>query len=342
MRLVALIRSLRDRVARRGSPESETSSPHGVFPLKSFAPSDLATLQQAEAAQWQRLLDWDLSPATSTLADLIDRGRIDGRVLLEAGRPRGYCLFSAEGTKGVIGSFFLDPAERAQIRTLLHAAVEAILAKGEVKRVEAELPLEDQHLLTDVLGAVGFVGYPRLYMRRALGSPDAHVSGAGAGDHQIRAWRAEDLGPSAELLKDAYSGHLEQYLHLQYATSHGCRSFVEQLLKYTGCGTFDPHISLSAVHTPTGRMSAFLIGSRISQGCAHLPQVAVHPDHWGGGLGTRIVRHFVELCAARGYGRVTLNVTEVNLRAVALYRRLGFAEALRFNAYLLDRGSPAR
>ena len=322
---------------------SITGSQHRVLPLKTFATCDLARLQQVEAARWHRLLDWDPSPAPSTIADLIDRHWVDGRVLLESDRPCGYCLFAIDGTKGIIGSFFLDPIDRAGAMALLRASVDAVLATEQVTRVEAELPLADQELLTEVLGAIGFVGYPRLYLRRALGSRETvAATGAGAVAHQVRPWRAEDFGPSAELLKDAYSGHLEQYLHLQYATSYGCGSFLDQLFKYTGCGTFDPHISLSAVHRRTGRLSAFLIGSQISPGCAHLPQVAVHPDHWGCGLGKRIVEQFMDRCVARGYTRVTLNVTEANYRAVGLYRRLGFAEGLRFNAYLLDRSAPCR
>ena len=52
------------------------------------------------------------------------------------------------------------------------------------------------------------------------------------------------------------------------------------------------------------------------------------PSHQGRGIGTQLIRTVLE--EARSQGKpVALNVLEVNRRAYALYRRLGFTEARR-------------
>ena len=53
------------------------------------------------------------------------------------------------------------------------------------------------------------------------------------------------------------------------------------------------------------------------------------PTHQGRGIGSRLIQQLLDQAAVEGKP-LALNVLEVNPRAYALYRRLGFAEATRF------------
>jgi [ribosomal protein S18]-alanine N-acetyltransferase len=54
--------------------------------------------------------------------------------------------------------------------------------------------------------------------------------------------------------------------------------------------------------------------------------LAVHPDHWGHGVGTALLTALIDEAVKRSCDRVFLEVREDNPRARDLYRRHGFAE----------------
>jgi GNAT superfamily N-acetyltransferase len=58
-----------------------------------------------------------------------------------------------------------------------------------------------------------------------------------------------------------------------------------------------------------------------------LRHLAVHPDHWGTGLGSRAVHTVLEAMAARGTPVAELWCLELNSRARRLYERLGWQAA---------------
>jgi ribosomal-protein-alanine N-acetyltransferase len=59
---------------------------------------------------------------------------------------------------------------------------------------------------------------------------------------------------------------------------------------------------------------------------ADVVTLAVHPTHWGEGVGTALLTSLVEEAGRRGCGEVLLEVREDNPRARRLYLRHGFAE----------------
>ena len=57
--------------------------------------------------------------------------------------------------------------------------------------------------------------------------------------------------------------------------------------------------------------------------------VELAPTHQGRGIGSRLIQQILDRASVEGKP-LALNVLEVNRRAYALYRRLGFTEARRF------------
>ena len=64
-----------------------------------------------------------------------------------------------------------------------------------------------------------------------------------------------------------------------------------------------------------------------SSGAGSIQNIGVVPGHRGLGLGSVLIAQAVRSFAEQGLGRVTLEVTADNVRAVRLYQRLGFRRA---------------
>jgi ribosomal protein S18 acetylase RimI-like enzyme len=60
----------------------------------------------------------------------------------------------------------------------------------------------------------------------------------------------------------------------------------------------------------------------------YLARIEIHPDHQGGGIGTRLISALIDEAGQKGQDLV-LDVLTVNHRAQALYQRLGMAEVAR-------------
>jgi ribosomal protein S18 acetylase RimI-like enzyme len=58
---------------------------------------------------------------------------------------------------------------------------------------------------------------------------------------------------------------------------------------------------------------------------AHIVHVQVATEHWGRGIGRRILEDSIAQARAAGRRHLTLTVTKSNARAMALYAHLGFS-----------------
>ncbi|TDQ63357.1 GNAT family N-acetyltransferase [Phaeovulum veldkampii] len=62
--------------------------------------------------------------------------------------------------------------------------------------------------------------------------------------------------------------------------------------------------------------------------------IAVRPDHRGAGIGAALIEALCTEARARGHAEMRLDVVEENIRARALYERLGFAVRRRISSRL--------
>jgi GNAT superfamily N-acetyltransferase len=74
-------------------------------------------------------------------------------------------------------------------------------------------------------------------------------------------------------------------------------------------------------------------------GVAHVSMVAVHPGHWGSGLGRNVLRAAEDLARKRGFTRAQLWTHDKNQRARNLYSSLGWTPTDRT---IGDEGGPKR
>ncbi len=75
-----------------------------------------------------------------------------------------------------------------------------------------------------------------------------------------------------------------------------------------------------------------------------LNHLEIHPDHRGGGMGTKLIKAAERRLRKLGYERVALAVEVTNKRAAKLYTRLGYEEwpHPRISCYSLTDGSGQR
>ena len=56
----------------------------------------------------------------------------------------------------------------------------------------------------------------------------------------------------------------------------------------------------------------------------YLGGIGIHPDYWGKGYGSKMLKEVVELIKTMGYSRVELTVATVNAQAIRTYEKVGF------------------
>lgn len=98
---------------------------------------------------------------------------------------------------------------------------------------------------------------------------------------------------------------------------------------------FDLNSLLDARHaTPKSRFRVACIGDRVvgyhvaGVACrlGYLQRLAVHPEFHGNGIGTALIGDALQWCRRRGCESALVNTQEINQRALALYRHLGFSD----------------
>lgn len=97
-----------------------------------------------------------------------------------------------------------------------------------------------------------------------------------------------------------------------------------------------PEIEFWVVHrSQSGEIDGCAAGSRWSTGLANLVSVATDPDSRGKGIGSAVTQVATSEWFAHGEVRVALGVRSTNLRALSVYRRVGFLEEHDFTTFSL-------
>jgi ribosomal protein S18 acetylase RimI-like enzyme len=309
-----------------------------ILDLRHFSSADLRPLLDQEVEQWGEQLAWDYRGSADMVLRYVDAKILPGYAAVERGSLVGYGFFVYEGSKGVIGDLFVAPhredARALELRLVEHV-LETLQQSPGVHRVEAQLLAHRTGELAEPFLASGFQRYRRLFLCLELANANPSHREVPA-DIQIRRWVEADFQPAAGIITASYRAHIDSEINDQYRTSAGSLRFLNNIVRFPGCGVFDPEASFVAVHRPSNSLIGLILCSRVRDDAGHITQVCLVPEHRSEGIGEALLAHSFDALRARKFKLLTLTVTEANHRAVELYRKLGFETMRVFDAFVWE------
>jgi ribosomal protein S18 acetylase RimI-like enzyme len=219
-----------------------------------------------------------------------------------------------------------------------------------VDRVESQLLLFEAGEFADLFAGPEFKIYPRLFLEcdirrkpEVVGAasrktaPDTVPEGL-----YLVPWTPMDYQPAGELIYASYLGHSDALINDQYRSLHGSLRFLHNIVRFPGCGIFEPNFSWLLRECKGGAMVGMALCSRVAPEVAHITQLCVAKEYRGTGLGRMLLAQAAERLRRGGFEAISLTVTEANVPAVKLYERFGFTRRHRFDAMVMDPRYKAR
>ena len=309
-----------------------------ILDLRHFSSIDLRPLLDDETHVWASLLSWDYNGSAEMILRYVDAKILPGYAAIDRGRIFGYSFFVYEGSKGVVGDLFVANGGRVpntrevEIKLLTHV-IETLQQSPGIHRVEAQLLAHETGSVARPFLDQGFQRHPRLFMVLGVANVSPPVI-ATHPDIEIRRWSEADYQPAAAVITAAYRGHVDAQINDQYHTLGGSLRFLNNIVRFPGCGLFDAEASFAAVDRKAKNLIGLILCSRVRGDVGHVTQVCVLPEYRSHRIGESLLAATVASLRKRGFSMLSLTVTEANSRAVALYRRLNFESKRVFDAFV--------
>jgi ribosomal protein S18 acetylase RimI-like enzyme len=313
-----------------------------ILDLRHFTSADLRPLMDDETRAWSRLLSWDYSGSAEMILRYVDSKILPGYAAIDRGRIFGYAFFVYEGNKGVIGDLFVASnngnraSRQREVETqLLTHVIETLQQSPGIHRVEAQLLVHETGEVSRPFLQQGFQRHPRLFMVQPL-------SGARPADLplsreiEIRRWSEQDYQSAAAVITAAYRGHVDSEINDQYCTLSGALRFLNNIVRFPGCGVFDSDSSFVVFHKELKNVIGVILCSRVRHDVGHVTQVCVLPEYRSRRIGEALLAHTAAALQKRSFSSLSLTVTAANSRAVDLYKRLGFETKRVFDAFVWE------
>jgi ribosomal protein S18 acetylase RimI-like enzyme len=315
-----------------------------ILDIRHFSAKQLRPLLDEEAAVWLRNLRWDYRSSTNLLLDYLDSRILPGFVALDRGRVCGYTFCVYEGHKAVIGDLYTaadHPAPLTVAHTMARHLLEALETSPEIIRIEAQLLLFDSGVLRPIFSNLNphspaFTVFPRLFLERMLPQRAVAEPALPAG-LEFCPWSSSFYQASAELIHASYAGHIDSAINDQYRSLAGSVRFLHNIVRFPGCGVFDPQSSWALRDRHTNALVAIILCSRVAPDTAHVTQLCVAPAFRGRGLGDLLLQSAMGRMPSQRYSAITLTVSEDNVAALRLYLAADFTTRHRFDALVLDK-----
>lgn len=319
-----------------------------ILDLRHFPASSMRPLLEAESEIWTQRLHWDYRASARLLMQYLDNHMLPGYAATEAGKVTGYVFCVYEETKAVIGDVFAMPdgedangEPHTREEKLLRHLFELLLNSPHVDRVESQLLLHPSGLFAPAFRGAGFEVFRRLFLVQSLAGHWSQPHTDLPGNLELRPWREADLAPAARLIFEAYRDHPDSLINDQYRSVHGSMRFLNNIVRYAGCGTFAAQASYVVVERASRELVALVLGSRVSEQSGHLTQVCVHPAYRRRGLARSLLAQAAFSFMRLGVAEVSLTVTEANAEAIQLYADEGYECAHTFDAAVWQRPATA-
>jgi ribosomal protein S18 acetylase RimI-like enzyme len=310
-----------------------------ILDLRHFSASSLRPVLEEESRVWSERLQWDYRASADLLLQYLDSHVLPGYVAIENGRVAGYAFCVYEDHKAIIGDVFSLSGFAADVEEqLLRHLVELLQHSPGIDRIECQLLLHPHGLHSEIFRRAGFKLFRRLFMELDLTSlKGSEQLSPLPEDLALHTWKDSDFHPAGYLIAEAYEGHLDSFINDQYRSLGGSMRFLHNIVRFPGCGLFDPPASRTLERKSNNSLAGILLCSRVREDVGHITQVCIAKDQRGKGLGSRLIEECAENLRNRGFRSLTLTVTEENANAVKLYRHLGFVEKHSFDAMVWDR-----
>lgn len=314
-----------------------------ILDLRHFSARELRPVLEEESRMWSRRLRWDYRTSAELLLQYLDSRVLPGYVAIHHGRVCGYVFCVYEGAKAVIGDVFVS-AEATLAESpvavedmLLDHLLETLTNSPGTDRIEAQLLPHNSGAHSAVFERHGFRIFRRMFFEAKLGRPQpVPAPSPGISIHQ---WRDTDFAAAAPLISSAYVGHLDSLINDQYRTLAGSMRFLHNIVRFPGCGLFDPAGSFVATQHGAAEAVGMILCSKVSEHVAHVTQLCVAQQARHQGIGSALLRAGEANLLRREFDAITLTVSAANNNAVALYRRFGFRERHSFDAMVWERAT---
>jgi len=293
---------------------------------------------------WGQLLSWDYATSAEMILRYMDAKILPGYAAIERGSIFGYSFFVYEQSKGVIGDLFVRDGGRSPERheveeRLLTHVIETLQQSPGIHRVEAQLLAHNTGEVARPFLQQGFSRHPRVFMSFDIGKhPEASAPTRSLvpAEFEIRPWSEQEYQSAAALITAAYRGHVDSEINDQYRTLTGSLRFLNNIVRFPGCGAFDPQASFVVFQRRTRTLVGLILCSLVRPDVGHITQVCVLPEYRSAGLGEAMLAASTKNLRGRGFRFISLTVTEANDRAIALYKRIGFESARVFDAFVWE------
>src|SRR4051794_22173474 len=289
-----------------------------ILDLRHFSSADLRPLLDDEAQVWSRLLSWDYSGSAEMILRYVDAKILPGYAAVDRGRVFGYSFFVYEGNKGVIGDLYvtngnrLPNAREVELKLLTHV-IETLQQSPGIHRVEAQLLAHEANAVSRPFLDTAFQRHPRLFMTLPLSKATLEKISSHP-DVEIRPWAEADYQPSAAVITASYRGHVDAQINDQYHTLSGSLRFLNNIVRFPGCGMFDAESSFVALDRKSRSLIGLILCSRVRHDVGHVTQVCVLPDYRGRGIGESLMAATELNLRKRNFCMLSLTVTEANAR----------------------------
>ena len=315
----------------------ESSLAMEILDLRQLRSRDLEPLLAEEQRAWQSRLEWDYSNTASLILRFLDARALTGYAALEGGRVVGFGFFIYEDRKGLIGDAFVSEAYRngaTEVRLMTHI-IETLAASPGIRRIEAQLMNFGGEAVLEWFAGQEFRSHRRRFMGLPLidGLPQFPMLPAGL---QIAGWNPRWISEAGRLITRAYQGHVDSEISDQYRSHGGAMRFLDNIVRYPGCGVFHPPGSFLAFRPGSASPCGMVLTSVVQKHVAHITQLCVEPELQNSGIGGALMQRALESLQERGFRAVTLSVTDANQRAVCFYERLRFTTLHEFHAFAWD------
>lgn len=311
-----------------------------ILDLRHFSSMDLRPLLDEEIEYWAHLLSWDYTNSAEMILRYVDSKILPGYAAVDRGRIIGYAFFVYEGHKGVVGDLFVgdgkkEAATKEVELDLLTHVIETLQQSPGIHRVEAQLLAHETGAVMAPFTAQGFKHHSRVFMMVPLQNMAKHTITLPPG-LEIRRWSENDYQSAAALITSAYRSHVDSEINDQYRTLSGSLRFLNNIVRFPGCGTFDPESSFAVFHQKAKSLVGLILCSRVREDVGHITQICVLPEFRSQGIGVALLKAAMNNLHQRNFSQLSLTVTQANEQAIHLYRRFGFETLKVFDAFVWE------